>query len=268
MQQMPLLELDSPVKICGAIHGQYFDLLRFFEHGGFPPESNYLFLGNYVDFGEQSIETICLLLAYKVLYPENFFILRGIHECMAVNCDYGFLSECCRRYNVGLWNSFCDVFNCLPAAAIIENSIFCMSSGLSPDHISMEQIRRMRRPVDVPHQGVLYDLLRAHPNEEIVGWGVGDDGLSFTFGHDIVTRFLSRFKLDLICSGRQVVEDGYEFFGDRSFVTIFSAPDFCGQSNNGAMLTVGETLTCSFQILRSVRTEQNQDEVNEDSPTH
>ena len=139
---------DTP-QICGDIHGQYYDLLRLFEYGGFPPEANYLFLGDYVDRGKQSLETICLLLAYKIKYPENFFILRGNHECASINRIYGFYDECKRRYNIKLWKTFTDCFNCLPIAAIIDEKIFTMHGGLSPDLNSMEQIRRVMRPTDV-----------------------------------------------------------------------------------------------------------------------
>ncbi|CEQ42451.1 SPOSA6832_04263 [Sporobolomyces salmonicolor] len=156
INQPILLELEAPIKICGDIHGQYYDLLRLFEYGGFPPEANYLFLGDYVDRGKQSLETICLLLAYKIKYPENFFILRGNHECASINRIYGFYDECKRRYNIKLWKTFTDCFNCLPIAAIIDEKIFTMHGGLSPDLQSMEQIRRVMRPTDVPDTGRNY----------------------------------------------------------------------------------------------------------------
>ena len=176
--------LFSLISYLGDIHGQYYDLLRLFEYGGFPPEANYLFLGDYVDRGKQSLETICLLLAYKIKYPENFFILRGNHECASINRIYGFYDECTlsppylfplrtrlfiffiantmfffslllgkRRYNIKLWKTFTDCFNCLPIAAIIDEKIFTMHGGLSPDLQSMEQIRRVMRPTDVPDTG-------------------------------------------------------------------------------------------------------------------
>ncbi|KAH8067076.1 phosphoprotein phosphatase [Aureococcus anophagefferens] len=148
MSQPILLELEAPIKICGDIHGQYHDLLRLFEYGGFPPEANYLFLGDYVDRGKQSLETICLLLAFKIKYPENFFILRGNHECASINRIYGFYDECKRRYNIKMWKTFTDCFNCLPVAAIVDEKIFCCHGGLSPELQQIDQIKKIIRPTD------------------------------------------------------------------------------------------------------------------------
>jgi len=251
ISQPVLLELEAPIKICGDIHGQYYDLLRLFEYGGFPPKSNYLFLGDYVDRGKQSLETICLLLAYKIRYPENFFILRGNHECAQINRIYGFYEECKKRYNVKLWKTFTDCFNCLPIAAIIDEKILCMHGGLSPDLKSIDQIRRIVRPTDVPDSGLLCDLLWADPDPGIEGWSDNDRGVSFTFGADVVSNFLKKHDLDLVCRAHQVVEDGYEFFAKRQLVTLFSAPNYCGEFDNaGAMMSVDETLMCAFQILQ------------------
>ncbi|XP_055295306.1 serine/threonine-protein phosphatase PP1-beta catalytic subunit isoform X1 [Sitodiplosis mosellana] len=250
LQQPILLELEAPLSICGDIHGQFTDLLRLFEYGGYPP-TNYLFLGDYVDRGKQSLETICLLLAYKIKYPENFFLLRGNHECASINRIYGFFDECKRRYNIKLWKTFTDCFNCLPIAAIIDEKIFCCHGGLSPDLQDMEQIRRIVRPTDVPDTGLLCDLLWSDPDKEVKDWGENDRGVSFTFGADVVSRFLRMHDLELICRGHQVVEDGYEFFAKRQLVTLFSAPNYCGEFDNaGGMMTVDESLLCSFQILK------------------
>ncbi|XP_009622803.1 serine/threonine-protein phosphatase PP1 isoform X1 [Nicotiana tabacum] len=252
LQQPNLLELDAPIKICGDIHGQYSDLLRLFEYGGLPPRSNYLFLGDYVDRGKQSLETICLMLAYKIKYRENFFLLRGNHECASVNRIYGFYDECKRRFNVRLWKIFTDCFNCMPVAALIDEKILCMHGGLSPELYHLDQIRNLHRPTDVPEAGLLCDLLWSDPSRDVKGWGMSDRGVSYTFGPDKVTEFLQKQDLDLICRAHQVVEDGYEFFANRQLVTIFSAPNYCGEFDNaGAMMSVDETLMCSFQILKS-----------------
>lgn len=189
----------------GDIHGQYSDLLRLFEYGGFPPEANYLFLGDYVDRGKQSLETICLLLAYKIKYPENFFLLRGNHECASINRIYGFYDECKRRFNVRLWKVFTDCFNCLPVAALIDDKILCMHGGLSPDLGHLDEIKNLPRPTDVPDTGLLCDLLWSDPGKDVQGWGMNDRGVSYTFGHDKVTEFLLKHDLDLICRAHQVL---------------------------------------------------------------
>ena len=137
-EQPMLLELKAPFTIGSDVHGQYFDLLRFFNNADIPPRTNFLFLGDYVDRGKQSIETLCLLLAFKILYPDKVFLLRGNHECQNINRMYGFWDECKRRFNVRLWKAFINLFNFLPVAALIDNKIFCMHGGLSPELKSMK----------------------------------------------------------------------------------------------------------------------------------
>jgi len=212
LEQNPLLELEAPIKIVGDIHGQYHDLLRLFEYGGTPPESNYIFLGDFVDRGKQGLEVITLLLAYKVKYPDNFFMLRGNHECASITRIYGFYDECKRRHNIKLWKSFCDCFNCLPVCALIDDKIMCMHAGLSPELNNFDQIRKLVRPTDVPDTGLICDLCWGDPDKDIAGWAENDRGVSFIFGPDVVSSFLQKHDMDLIVRSHQVVEDGYEFF--------------------------------------------------------
>lgn len=143
----------------------------------------------------------------------------------------------------------------------------------------MDQIRKIMRPTDVPDTGLLCDLLWSDPDKDVVGWGengmycgpmlhlfecrvqcalfsFSERGVSFTFGADVVSAFLKRHDLDLICRAHQVVEDGYDFFAKRQLVTLFSAPNYCGEFDNaGAMMSVDDSLMCSFQILKP--TEKN-----------
>ncbi|KAG2316566.1 hypothetical protein Bca4012_067427 [Brassica carinata] len=251
LSQPNLLELHAPIRICGDIHGQYQDLLRLFEYGGYPPSANFLFLGDYVDRGKQSLETICLLLAYKIRYPSKIYLLRGNHEDAKINRIYGFYDECKRRFNVRLWKIFTDCFNCLPVAALIDGKILCMHGGLSPELDNLNQIREIQRPTEIPDSGLLCDLLWSDPDQKTEGWADSDRGISCTFGADKVDEFLDKNDLDLICRGHQVVEDGYEFFAKRRLVTIFSAPNYGGEFDNaGALLSVDESLVCSFEIMK------------------
>ncbi|KAG6857542.1 serine/threonine protein phosphatase Pzh1 [Tephrocybe sp. NHM501043] len=251
LSQPTLVELSPPVKIVGDVHGQYSDLIRLFEMCGFPPAANYLFLGDYVDRGKQSLETILLLLCYKIKYPENFFLLRGNHECANVTRVYGFYDECKRRCNIKTWKTFIDVFNCLPIAAIVASKIFCVHGGLSPSLHSMDDIKRITRPTDVPDFGLLNDLLWSDPSDTALDWEDNERGVSYCFGKGIINEFLIRYDMDLICRAHMVVEDGYEFWNDRTLVTVFSAPNYCGEFDNyGACMSVSEDLLCAFELLK------------------
>lgn len=252
-EQPMLLELDAPMKVAGDIHGQYFDLLRLFEFSGDPTLMNYLFLGDYVDRGKNSIECVALLFAFKAKYPDNFFVLRGNHECSSINKLYGFFDECKRRYSIKLWKVFGDAFNYMPVCALIDDRILCMHGGLSPELTSLDQIRDLLRPAEVPDTGLLCDLLWSDPSPDVPAWGENDRGVSFTFGPEIVRSFLQTFDLDLIARAHQVIQDGYEFFAGRQLVTVFSAPNYCREFDNAAaVMNIDENLLCSFRVIKPI----------------
>jgi len=180
-EQPVLLELVPPINILGDIHGQFKDLLYHFDVGGFPPKANYLFLGDYVDRGHFSIATICLLLAFKIKYKENFFLLRGNHECKSINRIYGFYESCKRVYSIKLWQQFTTMFNMMPISALIDDKILCMHGGLSPELLQPKQIFAVERPTDVPDTGLLCDLLWSDPKTADIKWEENERGVSFTF---------------------------------------------------------------------------------------
>eukprot|EP01063_Lacrimia_lanifica_P015752 TRINITY_DN22419_c0_g1_i1.p1 TRINITY_DN22419_c0_g1~~TRINITY_DN22419_c0_g1_i1.p1 ORF type:complete len:341 (+),score=85.35 TRINITY_DN22419_c0_g1_i1:78-1100(+) len=258
LQQGPLLHLDAPVKISGDVHGQFHDLLRLFELGGHPPETNYLFLGDYVDRGCYSVECACLMFAYKLAYPENFFLLRGNHETSTPNLQkwYGFLDECKRRYSVKLWKRFNDVFLCLPFSAVVADRIFCMHGGIprAGPEWTIATLNDIRLPIGIPQEGVLHDLLWADPMEKgCLGYEFNHSRqTSWMFGEDVAEQFLADHDLDLIVRAHQVVSGGYEFpFTHRHVVTLFGAPNYTGEFDNAAaIMAVDAHLRCSFQILR------------------
>lgn len=222
-----------------------------------------------MDRGKQSLETILLLFCYKIKYPENFFLLRGNHECANVTRVYGFYDECKRRTNTKVWKTFVDVFNTLPIAALVAGKIFCVHGGLSPSLHSMDDVRNIMRPTDVPEYGLLNDLLWSDPSDTALEWEDNERGVSYCFGKKIVNEFLANHDLDLVCRAHMVVEgegslvlfiiymkltfhfpDGYQFFNERTLVTVFSAPNYCGEFDNfGAIMSINEELLCSFELL-------------------
>ena len=251
-RQPMLLELIPPLTVCGDIHGQFNDLLRTFEAGGSPDITNYLFLGDYVDRGTQSTNTICLLFAYKVKYPNNFFLLRGNHESPLVNKDYGFFDECKALYDIQVWRSINDVFAWMPVAATIDSRILCVHAGISPALHSLANIKAISRPTEIPEAGLLCDLTWSDPDPNVQVWGPNDRGTSVTFGLQPVRQVIKSLNLDLIVRAHQVVDTGYAlpFAPDRSMVTIFGAPNYVGEfGNRAALLHVNEKMVCTFSIL-------------------
>ena len=249
-----LVRIEGECTIISDIHGQFNDLFVIFNKHGYPPHQKYLFLGDYVDRGYQSLETILILLCFKILYPKHIYLLRGNHEAASVNRIYGFYDECKRKCNVSVWKQFIDFFNHLPIAAVLNDRIFAVHGGFGPDLQTLDQITNIFRPCDIPEEGLLCDLLWSDPTEKMDDFGENERGVSVCYGKNAIASFLDRNGLDLIVRGHLVIEDGYLFHSCKRCVTLFSAPNYCGEFDNvGATMSVDKDLRCTFTILEPWR---------------
>jgi len=239
--------VKCPVTVCGDIHGQFHDLMELFKIGGPNPDTNYLFMGDYVDRGYFSVETVTLLVALKIRYPSRITILRGNHESRQITQVYGFYDECLRKYgNANVWKFFTDLFDYLPLTALIDNQIFCLHGGLSPSIDTLDNIRALDRIQEVPHEGPMCDLLWSDPDDRC-GWGISPRGAGYTVGQDISEAFNHNNGLTLVARAHQLVMEGYNWSQDLNVVTIFSAPNYCYRcGNQAAIMEIDEQLKYTF----------------------
>ncbi|KAL0246626.1 hypothetical protein GEMRC1_007837 [Eukaryota sp. GEM-RC1] len=244
-----VISLPSPLTVVGDIHGQFYDLIEMFSITGDTPDTNFLYLGDYVDRGYQSIEVATLLVALMVRYPHRVFLLRGNHESRQITQVYGFYDECCRKYgSPSTWKMFMELFDLLPLAAVIDNSILCLHGGLSPAVESIDQIRILNRTSDLPAEGAMCDILWSDPDDRI-GWGASPRGAGYTFGPDISDSFCHKNGLKLLVRAHQLVMDGYNWHHDSKVVTVFSAPNYCGRcGNQGAIMELDDM--CNHKLIQ------------------
>lgn len=253
-----VLAIDGPIYLFGDIHGQFSDLVRFLEITGMPPKVKLLFLGDYVDRGDNSLEVIALLFSLKIKYPTQVFLIRGNHECSNLNNVYGFKEECIERYDADIghkiWKNINNALHQLPLSAVINEVIFCTHGGISPKLKKISEIDKINRARNIPNEGVFCDLTWSDPKVQKKEWTDNDRGCSYTFNGEALDNFMKNNEIQLVCRAHQVVNGGYKFFHDDKLVTIFSAPNYCGEvGNNGAVMYIDENLGCSFTILKPVR---------------
>ncbi|KAJ6750459.1 hypothetical protein OIU85_001036 [Salix viminalis] len=259
-----VLQLKAPIKIFGDLHGQFGDLMRLFDEYGSPSTAgdiayiDYLFLGDYVDRGQHSLETITLLLALKVEYPSNVHLIRGNHEAADINALFGFRIECIERMGerdgIWVWHRINRLFNWLPLAALIEKKIICMHGGIGRSINHVEQIENLQRPITMEAGSiVLMDLLWSDPteNDSVEGLRPNARGPGLvTFGPDRVMEFCNNNDLQLIVRAHECVMDGFERFAQGHLITLFSATNYCGTANNaGAILVLGRDLVVVPKLI-------------------
>ena len=278
VQEQPMvLKVEAPVKVFGDIHGQYQDLMRFFDlfsapiqgPGGDIDGLDYIFLGDYVDRGTHSLETICLLMAFKIKYPNQIHLLRGNHEDRWINSVFGFQTELCERLrddadNPVIFTKFNDFFDYLPLAAIINDEVLCLHGGIGSSINSLSDIEKIQRPLEVIHevtnadQQLVVDILWSDPTDSDIETGIQPNstrdptgvGNIVKFGPDRVEDFLKSNNLSLILRAHECVMDGFERFAGGSLITVFSATDYCGKHKNaGAILILGKDFKINPKLI-------------------
>lgn len=227
-----LLELSDPVIIVGDLHGHLLDLLRIIYNNGWPPETRYLFLGDIIDRGDFSLETVTMIFLMKVLWPNSVFIIRGNHEFACVCSSHGFSDEICSKYNSDLlFSAYIAAFNELPLAALIGTDILCVHGGIGPELSSLSQIREITKPLST-WSGVSESLLWSDPCLFAQNFEVSKRGFGYIFGRHGLRKFLDANNLRFLIRGHECVLSGISMMFDGSLITIFSASNYCGSSGN------------------------------------
>jgi diadenosine tetraphosphatase ApaH/serine/threonine PP2A family protein phosphatase len=237
-----VLVLSAPIRICGDLHGQLFDLLHLFnESGGFTANKQFLFLGDYVDRGRYSLHTLLYLACLKIEFPHSVHLLRGNHECRAVSRRLGFCEEILRAYGSSvLWASCQSVFDLMPIAAVVDRELFCVHGGLSPDVPLISRITELNRRKEVPVEGEITDLLWSDPGERD-GWSANPRGTGQLFGREQSHAFCWLNRISCIVRAHEMAEMGFMMkHGDSEtpyrVLTLFSAPAYDGGTNEGAFM--------------------------------
>ncbi|KIM89725.1 hypothetical protein PILCRDRAFT_812523 [Piloderma croceum F 1598] len=252
MEESNIQPVSSPVTICGDIHGQFWDLLELLRKGGNVPETSYIFMGDFVDRGHYSLETVSLLLVLKARYPDKVTLLRGNHESRQITQVYGFYDECQQKYgSASVWKACCNVFDFLNLAAIIDGETLCVHGGLSPDIRTLDQIRVLSRAQEIPHEGAFCDLMWSDP-DDVDNWAVSPRGAGWLFGGSVAREFNHVNSLTLIARAHQLVQEGYKHMFDEALVTVWSAPNYCYRCGNlASIMTVKEDGSRSFTVYEA-----------------
>jgi len=256
-----MLQLQTPITICGDTHGQWFDLMTLFETGGQcgdeAGKTKYLFIGDYVDRGSFSSEIALYLFSLKIRYPTSIYLTRGNHESRHITRNFTFKNECLAKYNEDIYDEFNNVFDNLPLCAVVsqmnngvaKNKLFCCHAGPSPDITDISDINKLDRKQEVPKDGAMCDLLWADPTKD---FGSANDtekwqfnkyrNCSYQYSHDAVVEFNRRNGITSLVRGHEAQQEGYNLYSADfktkfpDLITIFSAPNYCGFYRNKAAI--------------------------------
>ena len=222
-----VLHLSDPIVVIGDLHGQLYDVFEIFRVEAPPPETHFLFLGDYVDRGYYSLEVLMLLLCLKIKYPQRIHMLRGNHESYTITKTYGFYEETKTKFHdTEIYTACCELFNFLPICALIGERIFGVHGGLSPCVHIIDQIDVANRFQEPIFDGSFSDLLWGDPNPHGNGFKASQRGLGYTYGEDVTKKFANMNRLVHIVRAHQLPAAGYDILFGGLLSTVWSAPNY------------------------------------------
>jgi len=251
-----LLDIQTPTVIVGDLHGNLRDLMMLLEVFKAPPDTNYLFLGDYVDRGERSTHVLVLLLCLMCMYPTKVFLIRGNHEFCHINKVYGFFTEVISLgYTESLWEDFQTVFSYLPLAAVVFNSIFCVHGGISPHLLDLSTISSIPRPItNYFGTPLISDIVWSDPTDIHQEFSPNQRGSGVLFGYPAVNKFLAENHLKLLVRAHQCTANGIDFFANNLGVTVFSCSDYAGiERNKCGVMQVNEVNDITLHYFNTER---------------
>lgn len=234
LEKMPIvLDLTTPYYIIGDIHGNIFDLIRILIHVRLPPKTRLLFLGDYVDRGEYSVEVITLLFSLLVCFPDNIVLLRGNHEFEAINSVYGFSAEINSNMpDMGVYETCIFAFQYMPLVAILNGKIFCVHGGISPHLRELDHIRKIKRPLPSYDTDYVSDLVWSDPCYDMKAFEESTRGLGVHFGAKALDDFLKTMNVEVLIRAHQCIQSGISTFSDEKLYTVFSCSNYAESRGN------------------------------------
>lgn len=234
MEEPSILNLHSPITIVGDIHGHILDLFRIFKNFGMPPRRRFVFLGDLVDRGEFSIETVIIVFLLKIVYPDNVYLIRGNHEFSFLCQQSGFFNEVIDFYcEPSVFNACISSFSYIPLAAKIDGTYLCLHGGIGSNFTSLDSFKTLRRPIkDYDSECFIDSVLWSDPTNKTDYYAPSTRGSGYLFGSSAVSEFCENNNIKMIIRGHECVKDGVEFWFDNKLVTVFSASNYCGYENN------------------------------------
>ncbi|CAJ0566516.1 unnamed protein product, partial [Mesorhabditis spiculigera] len=226
--------------VVGDIHGNLNDLWRAIHAWlsdvvGKGPKQNIVFLGNIVDVGPRQLECLALILAYKTLFPDQMWLIRGRNEDATI-CKAFAERLALREYSGGVFRLFANLFANMPNVGLIDGRILCVHGMLTLDLTK----KLLKNGWDPQQYETMSKQLRWNvPSEQVE---FCEPNMSRDYGNRLgrqaIKEAMERLDIEFVIRSNQVMTNGVQRFGDLPVATVFTASCFEKEKNLGAILFV------------------------------